>query len=88
MLSKVVLHMGLLRLLSGVVELTAACLILRWNSIEKALALNSALAVIGPIVLMTATAIGLSGISDKLSWGKFLWVTAGVTCLMIGILKK
>lgn len=88
MINKVVLAMAVLRLMSGSIEILAAMLMLRWNQIEKALVVNSSLALVGPLVLITTTTIGLVGISDKLSPSKFIWVLAGVACLMIGILKK
>ena len=88
MINKVVLAMGTLRLLSGSIEIFAALLMLRLNQIDKALVVNSSLALVGPLILIATTTIGLVGISDKLSLGKFVWVLAGVTCLLVGILKK
>ena len=88
MLSKIVLSMAVLRLLSGTIEIMAALLMLRFNSVERALLVNSTLALVGPLILLSTTAIGLAGLADKLSAGKFLWILAGVTCLFIGILKK
>jgi len=87
-INKVVLTMGMLRLLSGSIEIAAALIMLRLNQIDKALAVNASLALVGPIILISTTTIGLVGLSDKLSLGKMLWVTAGVACLLIGILKK
>ncbi|HUC90865.1 MAG TPA: YqhV family protein [Paenibacillus sp.] len=88
MINKIVLAMGVLRLLSGSIEIFAALLMLRLNQVDKALVVNSSLALVGPLILISTTTIGLVGISDKLSMGKFVWVLAGVTCLMVGILKK
>jgi hypothetical protein len=88
MISKIVLSMAMLRVLSGSIELFAALLIYRYNSVEKALVINSSLALVGPLIFMTITALGLVGITDKLSFGKLAWVGLGVTCLLIGILKK
>ncbi|EXX86678.1 hypothetical protein BG53_05730 [Paenibacillus darwinianus] len=88
MINKIVLAMGVLRLLSGSIEIFAALLMLRFNQIEKSLVINSSLALVGPLILIATTTIGLVGISDKLSLGKFAWVLAGVTCLLVGILKK
>ena len=88
MINKIVLAMATLRLFSGSIEILAALLMLRLNQIEKSLVVNSSLALVGPLILITTTTIGLVGISDKLSLGKFAWVLAGVACLMIGILKK
>ncbi|WP_168119253.1 YqhV family protein [Paenibacillus sp. HB172176] len=88
MLNKIVMSMASLRVLSGSIEICAAILMLRLNSIDKALVVNSSLALVGPLILMATTTIGLIGLSDKLSPSKFLWVAVGVICLMVGILKK
>jgi ethanolamine ammonia-lyase large subunit len=80
--------MALLRLGSGSIELIAALLMLRFNQIEKALMVNSGLALVGPLILIATTTVGLVGISDKLSMGKLLWILMGVSCLFVGILKK
>ncbi|MFD0872114.1 Protein of uncharacterised function (DUF2619) [Chlamydia abortus] len=88
MINKIVMSMASLRIISGSLEILAALLILRLNQVDKALLVNTGLAVVGPIVLLTTTTIGLIGIADKLSWGKFAWVIVGVTCIFIGILKK
>ncbi|MBP1155124.1 hypothetical protein ACVLD2_000969 [Paenibacillus sp. PvR052] len=88
MLNKIVLSMAMIRIVSGSIEIAAAMLMLRFNQIEKALLVNSGLALVGPFVLLTTTTIGLVGMADKLSVGKMLWVMAGVSCIFIGILKK
>lgn len=87
-MDKHVFSMALLRIVSGSLELTAALVMLKLNEVQKALAVNSMLALVGPIVLLTTTAIGLVGLSDKLSPMRLIMVTVGVSCLLIGILKK
>ncbi|MEX1029375.1 MAG: YqhV family protein [Paenibacillaceae bacterium] len=87
-MNKIVWSMAMLRMLSGSIELIAAFIMLRMGSIEKSLLINSGLAVFGPLILISTTTIGLVGIADKLSVGKFAWILLGVTCLFIGILKK
>ena len=88
MINKIVLSMASLRLMSGSIEIIAAIIMLRLATIEKALLVNSGLALVGPLVLLATTTIGLVGIAEKLSFGKMLWVLAGVSCIFIGILKK
>lgn len=88
MLNKIVLSMATLRILSGSLELIAAVVMLKFNQVEKALLVNSGLAVVGPLVLITTTAIGLVGIAERLSFAKLLWILFGVCCIFIGILKK
>ncbi|MBB6635537.1 YqhV family protein [Cohnella thailandensis] len=80
--------MAILRIFSGSIELTAAIVMLKLNDVQKALAVNSMLAMVGPLVLLTTTTIGLVGLADKLSPMRFVWVTVGVGCLLVGILKK
>lgn len=88
MLDKFVTSMATLRFFSGTIEIVAAVLMLKLGRVDKALAVNSALAFVGPAILIITTTIGLAGMADKLSWGKMLWIACGVTCLLIGILKK
>jgi hypothetical protein len=87
-MDKAAVSMAMLRMLSGSLELTAAIVMLRFNDVQKALVINSMLALVGPLVLISTTAIGLVGLSDKLSPVKFVWILAGVGCLLIGILRK
>lgn len=87
-INKFVLGMVILRLISGSIELIAAFIMLRLNDVQKALIVNSSLAIVGPIVLITTTTIGLVGIADKLSASKLCWIAIGVACLFIGIAKK
>ncbi|ASS65028.1 MULTISPECIES: YqhV family protein [unclassified Paenibacillus] len=88
MLNKVVATMASLRLLSGSIEIMAALLMLRLNQIDKALVINSSLAFVGPVVLLATTAVGLIGLSDRLSPAKLAWIAVGIGCLLIGIFKK
>lgn len=87
-IDKFVASMAGLRIVSGCLEIFAAIIMLMLNEPVRALAVNSLLALVGPLVLITTTTIGLLGIADKLSWTKIAWIVAGVVCLLIGILKK
>jgi hypothetical protein len=87
-MDKAAMSMAMLRMLSGSLELTAAIVMFRLNDVQKALVVNSMLALIGPMILISTTAIGLIGLSDKLSPMKLVWIVAGVGCLLIGILRK
>jgi hypothetical protein len=87
-MDKAAMSMAMLRMLSGSLELVAAIVMIRLNDVQKALIVNSMLALIGPMILISTTAIGLIGLSDKLSPMKLVWIVAGVGCLLIGILRK
>jgi hypothetical protein len=80
--------MAALRVVSGCLEITAAMIMLRFNQVDKALLVNSGLAIVGPFVLLSTTALGLIGIAEKMSFSKLLLVLAGVAFIFVGILKK
>ena len=88
MVNKFVISMASLRILSGSLEVLAALLMIRFNQVDKALLINSGLAVMGPVILLATTTIGLLGIADKLSYNKMLWIIVGVSFIFFGILKK
>jgi len=88
MLNKIVLSMATLRMISGSLEIIAALLMLRFNQVEKALIVNSSLALVGPLVLITTTTIGFVGVAEKLSWDKIGWVLLGISLILFGIFKK
>ncbi|WP_420800403.1 YqhV family protein [Paenibacillus piscarius] len=87
-MDKYVSWMAVLRFFSGSVEIAAALIMLRLNQVDKALAVNSGLALVGPTILILTTAVGLTGMAEQLSWGKLGWIGCGVAFLLIGILKK
>lgn len=82
-----VLFMALFRILSGSIEIFAALLMLKFNEVEKALIINSSLAFVGPLILLTTTAIGIAGMSSKISISKFFWIFLGATLIIYGIKK-
>lgn len=85
LLEKAIIGMALLRILSGSIEIFAAFLFIKYNDIEKALIINSSLALIGPIILLLTTTIGLIGMADKISLAKIMWIFGGVACIIYGV---
>ena len=81
LIEKAVLWMAFFRVISGSIEIFAAYLMVKFNQIDKALIITSSLAFIGPIVLLITITIGLVGMADKISYGKFFWIFLGV-CLL------
>lgn len=85
MYEKAILGMAFLRMFSGSIEILVAIIILKLNNVEKALMVNSSLALIGPLILILTTSIGLIGLADKISFAKIIWVFIGVTCILYGV---
>lgn len=86
-LDKAVFGMALLRIISGSIEITAALIMIKLNEVSKALMVNSLLAIVGPLVLLTTTTIGLVGLSDRISWSKIMLIMAGVSLILYAIRK-
>jgi len=87
MWEKAIMGMAALRVFSGSLEILAALLILKVNQVEKALLINSGLAIVGPVVLLTSTAVGLLGMTDRISFAKIAWILLGISCILIGVRK-
>ncbi|MCT8138689.1 YqhV family protein [Anaerobacillus sp. CMMVII] len=80
-----VLGMVILRMISGLIEITAATLMLRFNAVDKAVMINASLAIVGPIILILTMSIGLVGMADKLSFSKLFLIGLGVLLILIGV---
>lgn len=82
-----VLGMVILRVLSGMIELSAAALMFKFNSVEKAVTINAMLAIVGPMILISTMAVGILGMAGKLSASKLILIGLGVLLILIGIKK-
>ena len=76
--------MVLLRALSVVVELTALLVMLRLTHIEALLRLNSFLGLVGPLIFLSVSALGLAGMVGRVNPGRFLLVATGVVLVLLG----
>lgn len=85
---KTVFFMAALRFISCMIEFTAAMLFLKFNSVEKALKINSVLALIGPAIMTVVMLLGLAGISGRVPTSKFVIIVAGVLLIFWGISKS
>lgn len=77
--------MVLLRLFGGSLEVTAALLMLKFNDLEKALYINTLLALVGPIVLILTTGIGLVGLADKVPLTKIICLFSGILLILFSL---
>jgi hypothetical protein len=84
-LEKAIFEIAMLRIFSGSIEIIAAVLIIKVNQIDKALIINSSLAIIGPLVLIITTSIGVLSITDNISYGKIVWIFIGIACIFYGV---
>ncbi|MFJ7826888.1 YqhV family protein [Psychrobacillus sp. NPDC096623] len=85
MIEKALLFIIILRLLSGSIELSAAMLMIKFNDLEKAFYINSLLALVGPVVLIVTTGIGLTGLSEKISLTRMVCLFAGILLILYSL---
>ncbi|MFD2168948.1 YqhV family protein [Tumebacillus lipolyticus] len=81
----ILLGMAGLRLLSGTIEVVAAILMLYFGSLQKAVQINAALALVGPTVLILVTSLGLLGLADRLEFWRMVVVMGGVGLILWGV---
>lgn len=67
-----------IRAFSAVCEFTGAMLMFHYGSVDKALKINSLLAMVGPAVLLTTTTLGLAGMVGKVPLWKIFAIVSGV----------
>jgi len=84
---KIVLAMGILRIISGLIELSAAFLIIYFNRVETAFKINASLALIGPLIMVAVTSLGLIGLAGKISSREMLFIFSGVLLIFYGLSK-
>ncbi|MFZ7103686.1 MAG: YqhV family protein [Peptococcaceae bacterium] len=84
---KIVLGMGILRIISALIELSAALLMLYFNRVETAFKINACLALIGPLIMISVTSLGLIGLAGKISVRQIFFIFSGVGLIFYGLNK-
>ena len=82
-----IITMAALRILSGIMEVGAALLILRYNRIDTALRVNGILAIIGPTILLLGITLGVAGLSDRVPLNKMFLIYLGAFLIFWGTRK-
>jgi hypothetical protein len=81
---RLMLSMRLLRALSALIEVSAVVVMFRLSRLESLVRLNAALGLVGPVIFLLVSAIGLIGLAQKLNPLRFLLVLSGVCLVLIG----
>jgi len=77
--------MALLRIFSGCTEIITAILIYKSKSIQDALKINVVPAIVGPLILIGVTSIGLiSMTSNGIDVKKFTLIMLGAVLILLG----
>ncbi|HXL03467.1 MAG: YqhV family protein [Firmicutes bacterium] len=76
--------MASLRVIGAGVEIAAAILMLKVNTVETALRINAVLGLIGPVVLIAVSILGLWGLVERVSFTKLVMTLCGVILIIAG----
>ncbi len=79
-----VVLMSYRRVLGAGGEIAAAILMLRINTIEAALRINAVLGLLGPVVLIAVSALGLWSLVERVSFAKLAITLCGCILIIIG----
>lgn len=75
--------MALLRFVSAAIECAAALYILRLFRVEDALRVNATLGLVGPMILILVTLIGLVGMAERLSVERIALIVIAVVLVFV-----
>ena len=81
---KVLSQIATLRVISGILEISAALVIIRLRRIEAALRINALLGLIGPLVFLAVSALGIVALAVKISPVKIILLLAGAIFILWG----
>lgn len=76
--------MILIRILSSFIELSAAFLMFHFKNVETAIRINAILGLIGPIILIIVTFLGLIELRSELSMKNIILIGLGVSLIILG----
>ena len=79
----VVRAMAVVRIISSAIELTAALLMLRLGRLDAAVQINAALGMVGPLVLVTVTLLGVAGLAGKIPLARLALLGLGVVLVIL-----
>lgn len=77
-------NMALIRVISGLLEIVVAVIFLKLGKVESALRMNSFLGLVGPLVFIAVSALGIVAIAVKLSWLKVAIICLGIILVLVG----
>jgi hypothetical protein len=77
-------NMALIRIISGLLEIIVAVIFLKLGKVESALRMNTFLGLVGPLVFLAVSAIGIVAVAVKLSWLKIILICLGIVLVLAG----
>lgn len=77
-------NMATIRIISGLLEIAAAFIFLKMGRIDSALRMNAFLGLIGPLVFIAVSVLGIAAIAVRLPLYKVFLISLGMILVLIG----
>jgi hypothetical protein len=77
-------NMAVIRIISGLLEIATAIIFVKVGRVDSALRLNAFLGLIGPIVFILVSVLGIAAIAVKLSWVQLVLLSLGLVLVIVG----
>jgi hypothetical protein len=77
-------NMAVIRIISGLLEIATAIIFIKVGRVDSALRLNAFLGLIGPIVFILVSVLGIAPLAVKLSWVKLVLLSLGLLLVIVG----
>jgi len=82
---RLVFGMAALRMLSSLIEFSAALLILfKFRRVEEAVRVNALLGLVGPTIFLLVSGLGLLGLAGRVPLGKMVLILLGIFFVLVG----
>jgi len=77
-------NMAMIRVISGILEITVAFIFLKIGRVDTALRMNAFLGLVGPLVFIAVSVLGIVVIAVRLPWYKVFLISLGIIMVLIG----
>lgn len=77
-------NMAMIRMISGILEIAVAFIFLKIGRVDSALRMNAFLGLVGPLVFLAVSVLGIATIAVRLPWYKVFIISLGMLLVLIG----
>lgn len=77
-------NMATIRVISGILEITVAFIFLKIGRVDAALRMNAFLGLVGPLVFIAVSVLGIAAIAVRLPWYKVVLISLGIILVLVG----
>lgn len=80
----IIKNMATIRMISGILEIAVAFIFIKIGRVDSALRMNAFLGLVGPLVFLAVSVLGIAAIAVRLPWYKVFIISLGMILVLIG----